>query len=106
MKSSNFPTIDSISGGIARSVKILDINGKTYQNMNKLEKTLKGYVDNVRDFKGKDCGGDTVRLSDIKGRALDFAVPKGMSKEQQAVFDSVASYSKKQGVDMAVHVIK
>ena len=105
MKSPNFPVIDSITGGIARSIKSLDVHAKTYQNTAALKRTLKGYVDKVSKFKGRNWGGDDVTLSRIKGRALDVAVPKGMNAAQQQVFDDMVNYANKLGVKFTLHTM-
>jgi hypothetical protein len=105
MKSPNFPVIDSITGGIARSIKSLDVHAKSYQNIATLKRTLKGYVDKVSKFKGRKWGGDVVELQNIKGRALDVAVPKGMNTDQQQIFIDIIEYAKEKGVEFTLHTM-
>ena len=106
MKSSNYPVIDSISKGIARSIKSIDTNAKTYQNTKTLKNTLKRYIDKLDKYNGKKWGGDDIDSSIIKGKALDIGVPKGMSAEQAQVFKEMANYAKQRNIKFKVHTLK
>jgi hypothetical protein len=73
----NFPVIDKIPDGIATSIKSIDLNAPTYQDATRLAYRLQKYVNEVSEFVGDSLGNDIVRPSDIKGRALSLAVPRG-----------------------------
>jgi hypothetical protein len=73
----NFPTIDKIPGGIATSIKSIDLNAATYQDSARLTYRLNKYVDDLVEFNGANFANDEVKLSDIGGRALLLAIPKG-----------------------------
>jgi hypothetical protein len=91
----NFPVIDSILGGIATSIKSIDLNGATYQNAAGLARRLVKYVDEVSEFTGDQLAEDVVLPSNIKGRALSLAVPKGsITPTQRAVIEDVRRWAK------------
>jgi len=67
-----------------------------------LRSRLKGYVDKVRKFKGATNSGVTVSADEIKGRALDLALPGKGSKAQQQVLHDIKAYGKMHGVDVNI----
>jgi hypothetical protein len=79
----SFPTIDKIPDGIATSIKSIDLNAATYQDDARLTYRLNKYVDDVVEFNGANLANDEVKLSDIQGRALHLAIPKGSMTEAQ-----------------------
>jgi hypothetical protein len=86
----NFPVIDKIPDGIATSIKSIDLNAATYQNAAQLTYRLNKYVDEVAQFKGARWGGDEVKESQIIGRSLSLAIPKGsMSAAQREAIEIV-----------------
>ena len=91
----NFPVIDKISNGIATSIKSIDLRAATYQNMATLINRLSKYVGEVSEFVGGELGEDVVEFSDIKGRAVEVAIPKGtMTPEQREIVEAVRSWAK------------
>lgn len=53
------------------------------------------YVNEVSEFVGSELGEDVVLPSDIKGRALSLAVPKGrITGTQKAVIDDVRRWAR------------
>ena len=84
----NFPTIDKIPDGIATSIKSIDLNAATYQDSARLTYRLNKYVDDVVEFNGASLADDEVESSDISGRGLHLAIPKGsMTEAQQRAID-------------------
>jgi hypothetical protein len=79
----NFPTIDKVPDGIATSIKSIDLNAATYQDDARLTYRLNKYVNDVVEFNGASLANDEVKLSDIEGRALHLAIPKGSMTEAQ-----------------------
>jgi hypothetical protein len=91
----NFPVIDKIPDGISTSIKSIDLNAATYQNAAGLTGRLVKYVNEVSEFVGDSLANDVVLLSDIKGRALSLAVPKGsMTETQKAVIENVRRWAR------------
>ena len=97
----NFPVIDRFMNGVVTSIKSLDLNAKTYQNMGALGSKLKGYVDDVTGFVGIErWGKDSVKLQDITSRELQVIIPKGsLTDGASKVFQDVTDYAKGLGVD-------
>ena len=92
----SFPRIDKIPEGVATSIKSIDLNAATYRNANSLRYRLNDYVDKVESFKGRSWGDDEVTESDITGRALHLAIPKGSITEgQRAVIEEVRERASK-----------
>lgn len=91
----NFPVIDKIPNGIATSIKSIDLRAATYQNMSIFVNRLSTYVGEVSEFVGGKLKKDVVAFADIKGRAVEVAIPKGtMTPQQQEIVEAVRSWAK------------
>jgi hypothetical protein len=91
----NFPTIDKIPDGIATSIKSIDLHAATYQDASRLTYRLKNYVNDLSEFIGRNWANDEVRFSDIKGRALSLAIPKGsMTAVQRDAIEAVRTWAR------------
>lgn len=104
----NFPLIDRFAGGVATSVKSLDLNASTYQSQAALSRTVTGYVDKLAGFNGTSASGWAgVRInpSQINTRVLDLAVPGRGSSMQQSVLQGAVRYGESVGVRVNVIVI-
>jgi hypothetical protein len=102
----NFPVIDKIPNGIATSIKSIDLRAASYQNVTTLTRRLSEYAGEVSEFAGGELGEDVVRPSEIKGRALSLAVPKGsMTETQKAVIEEVRRWARtlKNPVDIIIN---
>ena len=78
-----FRTIDNFTGGVATSIKSIDLNAATYQDAARLTYRLNQYVDDLGDYAGGRLLATIVRLPDISDRALNLVVPKGAITEVQ-----------------------
>jgi RHS repeat-associated protein len=72
---SSFPVIDRFAGGTATSIKSIDLNATTYQNMSSLASRLNGYVDAIANFNGASLAGTEIRSSEITAPQLQLAIP-------------------------------
>jgi hypothetical protein len=100
----NFPVIDKIPDGIATSIKSIDLSAATHQNATRLTGRLVKYVNQVSEFVEGQLGEDVVLPSDIKGRALSVAVPKGsITAMQKAVIEHVRRWART--LKNPVHII-
>lgn len=98
-----YPTIDNFADGVVTSNKSIDLTAASYQNPGRLAWYLNRYVDQVEAFAGSDCCGREITLADIKGRALNLAIPLGAAtKEQLAVIDAVKARASTLGVTVRV----
>lgn len=94
-----FRTIDSFSSGIATSIKSIDLNAATYQDAARLTYRLNAYIDNVATYDGSALGVFDITPSDISGRALSLAIPKGsMTAAQRAVIETARTRAQAFGV--------
>lgn len=94
---SNFPVIDGFSKGTATSVKSLDLGASSYQDLRKVDSTVKGYIDKLAEFDGKTWGGVRIRPGDVKRRVLDLAIPDmPLSDEQIKLLKELQEHATKQ----------
>ena len=91
----NFPVIDKIPNGTATSIKSIDLGAATYKNTTTLTKRVSEYAGEVSEFVGGKLRNDVVKSSEIRGRALEVAIPKGtMTSKQREIVDAVRSWAK------------
>ena len=74
---SNFPVIDRFQGGVATSIKSLNLNAASYQSIPTLRRTVLGYLNKVSTYQGQPNAWANVQIlpNHITGRALDLAIP-------------------------------
>ncbi len=97
----NFPTIDRFDGGVATSIKTLDLGAKSYQRGSALRRTVTRYIDDVAGFRGARVGDTQIRASEVTGRGLDLVLPKGAGTEAQLkMLDELVEYGRKAGVQV------
>jgi hypothetical protein len=101
----NFPTVDKFKDGIVTSIKSVDLKAQTYQNTTKLRHTLTKYVDKVAKFNGGEVNElNKIVYKQIKGRALDIAIPKGASAAQKQIMKEIVDYGLTK--DVMVNIVK
>jgi hypothetical protein len=100
---SSFPVIDKFVDGTATSIKSINLNAATYQNINSLTSRLNGYVDAVANFNGASFSGTVIDSSQITARQLQLAIPStGVSAGQQAAINAAATRAQSLGVGLTV----
>jgi hypothetical protein len=102
---SSFPVIDRFLGGTATSIKSIDLNAATYQNIGSLTSKLNGYVDAVANFNGATFSGVAINSSQITARQLQLAIPSGSSAAQQAAINAAATRAQGMGVGFVVTTV-
>lgn len=104
--SQNFPVIDRFQNGVATSIKSLDLGANSYQNINTLTNTVRGYVNMLANWQGvRSWGGVTIRSTDILGREVMLAIPPGASQAQINALLQLQQWAVTQGVNMTVVVV-
>ena len=84
-----FRTIDNFTGGIATSIKSIDLNAATYQDAARLTYRLNHYVDDLGDYEGGEMLETNVKLLNITDRVLNLVVPTGsMTATQRAAIEA------------------
>jgi RHS repeat-associated protein len=100
----NCQTIDKLVGRTVTSIKSIDLNAKTYQNMSKVGSKLREYVDDLADFKGttyKDVEAFPGRNFD--SRVLELAIPsRGVTAAQRQALEQAVRYGASRGVDVRI----
>jgi len=107
----NFPTIDDAGfrNGVFTSMKTIDLNAPTYQNLEKLQKRLNNCLEKVIDWNGQrnPWGGIAVSPSSIKERILNVGIPNGsMTADQVKVFEQLGKLAQQHGIKVKVTVIE
>ena len=101
-----YKTIDKYENGIAISIKSLDVDAKTYQNISKLKNRLKKYIDDLHDFQGYSMGGwDIGNVSGglpINSKRLDLAIPHSGTPTQVAAFNDMITYAASKNVNLNI----
>lgn len=100
-----FKTIDRFNGGVATSIKSIDLNAPSYQNGAAVLSKLNGYVDRVAAFKGASLGDVVIDAAQITGRELQVAVPGMGTNAQQAAIAAAAARAQGVGVQVTVTVV-
>ena len=99
-----FRVIDRFADGIATSIKSIDLRAATYQDAQRLTYRLNDYVDRLARFEGDEMNGISIRPTDISGRVLDIAVPKGsITETQRAAIVSAKSRARAFGINLVIH---
>lgn len=102
----SFPTIDAwdVATGVATSIKSIDLGKVTYQDMGKLERVVRGYIDKVSGFNGTQFDGVRIKPGQLNERQLPVVVPEGMTPEQQKILEKMAEYAQQKGVTWILKV--
>lgn len=109
---SNFPVIDKIvkgaKGGIATSIKSLDLTASSYKDGDRVFKTLKGYIDKLDNFGSRTWGKTVVeRGVDYTSKALEVAVQTGKgSKEQWKQIEQAVQYALDKDIELTIKFIR
>ena len=102
-----FPVIDRFAGGVATSIKSVDLAALTYQDAAALGRTLAGYVDRLDAFQGAARGGVEVTGEMIKEKVLQVAVPSlDFTKTQLDAFLQAAEYAGQRGIRFTITVVR
>jgi filamentous hemagglutinin len=98
-----FRTIDSFSNGVATSIKSIDLNATTYQDVARLTYRLNAYIDSIATYDGSVLGSVQILPADISGRALGLAIPKGaMTAAQRAAVEAARMRAQAFGVNLTI----
>jgi hypothetical protein len=100
----NCQTIDKLVGRTATSIKSIDLNAKTYQNMGQLGGKLRKYVDDLADFKGTTYKRvDYFPGRNFDDRVLELAIPsRGVTAAQRQALEQAIRYGASRGVDVRI----
>jgi RHS repeat-associated protein len=103
--SRNFPVIDRFENGVATSIKSIDLNAASYQNIDTLNRTVTKYIDAMATYQGQSpsWGGVRILPSQITATAVDLAIPAtGASPAQLAALQKLQEYAQSVGVNLNI----
>jgi RHS repeat-associated protein len=80
----NFPVIDDFLGGVATSIKSLDLTAATYQSASALTGRLSAYAAKLSAFQGAKFAGTEILAAEIKEKVLVVAFEEGAATFEQA----------------------
>ena len=95
----NYPVIDDLRGGVATSVKSIDLNAATYQKAGTVESKVKGYVDKLNYFQGVRQQGFDSRGTNMSTKVLNVYIPMGSgSTSQRQQMSNACTYGASCGI--------
>ena len=105
----NFPAIDgwSVDKGIVTSIKSIELRAPTYQNMEKFEERVGGYVRELEAYDGTRgiIQNIDIRSERIKGKLLHLGIPDGaLTNAQKNVIEKFARELESRGSDTKIKV--
>ena len=103
----SFPVIARYEAGRAVMIKSMDLTAASYQDARTVEKTLKGYLKELKEYQGQDkpWGRDNIviRREDIKEKELILVIPGNKPAESVgAVLDDIVRYADSLGIRMII----
>jgi len=98
----NYPVISRFENREAASIKSIDTTSPYYQNIKTLEKTVKGYIDDLASFEGAKWGDTVITPQDIHSRRLIIVLPENGSADCLAAIESLRAYAQSQGVILQI----
>ncbi|MFB0535680.1 MAG: RHS repeat-associated core domain-containing protein [Anaerolineae bacterium] len=101
----NFPVIDRFANGTATSIKSLDLNAPTYQNIGGLTSKVQGYINTLASFPGATRGNIAITAPQITGRVVELAVPPGATPAQSMALQQLQQYASSLGVTLQIVVV-
>ncbi len=103
----SFPVVAKYEKGKAVMIKSMDLTAGSYQTASNIEKTLKGYVNELEEYKGQDkpWGGDniTIKGRDIVKKELLLIIPENKSENSaEMVLHDMKAYAQSKGITLVV----
>ena len=97
-----FRSIDDFENGVAKSIKGMHLNMKTYLDPAKILSKGRGYVDDLADFDGATMGKIKITAEHITKRVLRIGVPTRGTEYQKRALRRVIKYGKQNRVKVEV----
>lgn len=105
----SFPAIDgwSVEKGLVTSIKSIELRAPTYQDMEKFEERVGGYLQELEAYEGAEQAIQGIKIEPerIKGKVLHLGVPDAaMTLEQKAILEKLARELESKGSDTKIKV--
>ena len=103
----SFPVIAKYEAGKAVMIKSMDLTAASYQKGNTAERTLKGYLNELREYQGQEkpwgSDGIVIKKSEIKHRELLLVIPQNeLSDTIEMMLTDIVRYAESIGIDMII----
>ena len=104
---SSFPVIARYEAGRIVMIKSMDLTAASYLSGNHALKTLKGYMDELAEYKGQEkpwgSSGTVIPLKDIKSRELLLVIPQNkLSDANEKLLADMVRSASNQGITLVV----
>ena len=98
-----FPVVDRMvwEEGRMISIKTLDLGAKSYQNLERLQRVVQGYIQKLAEFQGAPYSGVRIEPEHIKIRELWLVIP-GASEAQWKVLQVLQEAATKSGIILRI----
>ncbi len=98
-----FPVVDRMvwEEGKVISIKTLDLGAQSYQNLERLQRVVQGYIQKLAEFQGASYGGVRIEPEHIKIRELWLVIP-GASEAQWKVLQALQEAAAKSGIVLRI----
>ena len=103
--SQNFPVIDRFENGVATSIKSIDLGARSYQNIGTLINTVRGYANELAEWRGATWAGIQIDAHQITSRELLLATPQNATEAQLAALQQLQNWASTIGVIINTTVI-
>lgn len=103
----SFPVIARYDAGKAVMIKSMDLTAASYQKGDTAERTLKGYLKELKKYQGqeKPWGSDSIviRNEDIKQKELILVIPQNkLSDANEMLLKDIVTYADSIGINMII----
>ncbi len=99
----NFPVIAKFANGKATSIKSINLTDDTYQKSSNVKYKVKGFINDLDQFKGAKVRGFEIKESQIISKELILVVPKdSMNSDIQTTIEWCKRYARSKGIDFVV----
>lgn len=103
----SFPVIARYEAGKAVMIKSMDLTAASYQKGSTAEKTLKGYLKELKEYQGQDKpwgrDGIVIRRDDMRQKELILVIPKNkLSDGNEALLNDIVRYADSMGINMII----
>ncbi len=103
----NFPVIDRWENGIATSIKSINLHARRYRTNSRLRSQVRGFIDEMAAYRGQPIpiGGIVIRPHQIRGRAVDLAIPLGGTQAQLDELVLLQAYARSRTNPVILNII-
>ena len=102
----SFPVIARYDAGKAVMIKSMDLTAASYQKGDTAERTLKGYLKELKKYQGqeKPWGSDSIviRNEDIKQKELILVIPQNNVNANEMLLKDIVTYADSIGINMII----